>query len=112
MNTTQNSIAAIIEIMSRDMIYIPKVVMKREDVYEESKMMFSIIFTDCLKSIAENGRTADTVNQMMKVRLNEMSTAEICFDCFCSRNKAALVRQETLYLINHINLAECIREVR
>ena len=46
-------------------------------------MMFSIKFTDCLKSITENGRTADIVNQMMKVRPNELSITEICFDCFC-----------------------------
>ena len=107
MNTTSNALSAIIEIMSRDMIYIPKAVMKREDVYEESKMMFSIIFTDCLKSIAENGRTADTVNQMMKVRLNELSIAEICFDCFCSKSKAGVVRKETLHLIQSPCVLAC-----
>ena len=112
MNTNNNYITSIIEIMKQDMVYIPKAVMKREDVYEESKMMFSIIFTDCLKSIAENGRTATTVNQMMKVRLNELSIPEICFECFCSRSKAGVVRKETLHLINNVSLADCIREVR
>lgn len=113
MNVKKNTdISAIIEIMKQDMVYIPKNVMSRTDVYDESKMMFSILFTDCLKNIAENGRTATTVNQMMKTRLNELSAVEICFDCFCSKSKAGVVRKETLHLINNVSLADCIREVR
>ena len=45
MNVKKNTdISAIIEIMKQDMVYIPKTVMSRTDVYDESKMMFSIIF--------------------------------------------------------------------
>lgn len=111
-NTAQSGIEKIIEIMSKDMVYIPKAVMRCDDVYEESKMMFSVLFTDCLKQLAENGRSAVTVNQMMKERLHELSLPEICFECFCSKSKAEIVKRETLHLINNINISECLKEVR
>lgn len=111
-NTARSGIEKIIEIMRRDMVYIPKAVMRCSDVYDESKMMFSVLFTDCLKQLAESGRSAMTVDQMMKERLHELSLPEICFECFCTKSKAEIVRRETLHLIDHINISECLKEVR
>ena len=108
----RSGIEKIIEIMSQDMVYIPKAVMHCDGVYEESKMMFSVLFTNCLSELSEKGRTALTVNNMMKARLYELSLPEICFECFCPESKAEIIRSETLHLINHINISDCLKEVR
>ena len=50
----QSGIEKIIEILNKDLIFIPKAVMVREDVYEESKLMFSVIFTECLHNFSQD----------------------------------------------------------
>ena len=106
----QSGIEKIVEILNKDIIFIPKAVMVREDVYEESKMMFSVIFTECLHSFSQD--SGIVISKAMKERLYAMSDSEIQLDSFCSESKVKIVKSEVLYLINHTNISSCVREVR
>ena len=100
----------ITEILSGDTLFIPKTVFSRDDIYIASKFLFAAVFTDCLKSIAAEGRTAETIGQMMKKKLLEMTIPEIQFECFCNEVMASSARREVVSLINHTNIAACLRE--
>ena len=106
----QSGIEKIIEILNKDLIFIPKAVMVREDVYEESKMMFSVIFTECLHNFSQD--SGIVISRAMKERLYAMTDTEIQLDSFCTKSKVEIVKSEVLHLINHTNIASCVREVR
>lgn len=39
----------ILKILSDDTIYIPKSVARRDDIYDASKTLFGVVFTDCVE---------------------------------------------------------------
>lgn len=106
----RSGIEKIAEILNGDIIYFPKSILSRKDVYGESKMMFSVIFTESLKFFSEGENSALTVSREMKKILSEKTDIQIQFDCCCSGSKVKIVRSEVLYLINHENISKCIRE--
>ncbi len=106
----QSGIEKIIKMLNKDTIFIPKSILVCEDVYEESKMMFSIIFTESLQKFAEGKSTALTISKEMKRVLYEKTDSQIQFDCICPKSKVSVIRKEVLHLINHQNISKCIRE--
>ncbi|MDE6591445.1 MAG: hypothetical protein K2K57_00065 [Oscillospiraceae bacterium] len=106
----QNGIEKIIKILNKDTIFIPKSILVCEGVYEESKMMFSIIFTESLQRFSERKSTALTISKEMKRVLYEKTDSQIQFDCICPKSKVSVIRKEVLHLINHQNISKCIRE--
>ena len=106
------SINEIIEKISADTIIIPRSVAFRKDIYEESKTLFGVAFTDCIDDLKTYGCTIDgeTVGKMMKEYVMDMTIADIQCECLCSPTMASAARSETVMLINKTNLAECLRE--
>lgn len=104
----------IFKILSDDTIYIPKSVARRDDIYDASKTLFGVIFTDCVDDLREYGSSIDgeTVGKMMKAYVMDMSISDIQCECLCSPSMASAARSETVMLINKTNLAECLRESR
>ena len=39
----------ILKILSDDTIYTPKSVARRDDIYDASKTLFGVVFTDCVE---------------------------------------------------------------
>lgn len=109
-----NSINEILEKVSTDTIIIPRSVAFRNDIYEESKTLFGVLFTECLNDLREDGYTIDgkTVGKLMKEYLMDMSVPEIQYECLCSSAMASAVRNETVMLINKTDLSACLRESR
>lgn len=106
----QSGIEKIVEILSSDVIIFPKTILKCDEVYEESKMLFSIIFTHSLHNHAEDSNICLTVTQEMKEILGAMSDEDIQLNCFCKRSKVGVIKSEVMYLINHGKIHKCIRE--
>lgn len=100
----------IVEILNSDVIIFPKTILKCDEVYEESKMLFSLIFTHSLQNHAEDSNICLTVTQEMKKILGAMSDEEIQLNCFCTRGKVGVIKSEARYLINHGKINKCIRE--
>lgn len=107
----QDSIEKITEILSSDKVFIPKVILTREEVYEESKMMFSVVFTESLIRTAGKKGNALNIRKEMKRVLYAKSDSDIRYDCICPESKVGIVRKEVLRLINHENISNCIREI-
>ena len=105
----QSGIEKIVEVLNRDIIYFPKTILKC-DVYEESKMLFSIIFTHSLQNHAEGKNVSLTVSKEMKKILNSMTDDDIQLNCNCQKSKAKTIKSEVLYLINHGKIHKCICE--
>ncbi len=104
----------ILKILSDDTIYIPKSVARRDDIYDASKTLFGVIFTDCVDDLRAYGSSIDgeTVGKMMKAYVMDMTIPDIQCECLCSPSMASAARSETVMLINKTNLAECLRESR
>lgn len=106
------SINELIEKISADTIIIPKSVAFRKDVYEESKTLFGVVFTECVNDLRSYGSFIDgkTVGKMMKDYVMDMTIPDIQCECLCSPTMASAARSETVMLINKTNLLECLRE--
>lgn len=102
----------ILKILSDNTIYIPKSVAQRSDVYDVSKSLFGVIFTDCVDNLRAYGSSIDgeTVGKMMKAYVMDMSISDIQCECLCSPSMASAARSETVMLINKTDLSECLRE--
>ena len=102
----------ILKILSDDTIYIPKSVARRDDIYDASKTLFGVIFTDCVDDLREYGRSIDgeTIGKMMKAYVMDMTIPDIQSECLCSPSMASAARSETVMLINKTDLSECLRE--
>ncbi len=105
----QSGIEKIVEMLNRDTIYFPKTIL-RSNVYEESKMLFSIIFTSSLQNCAEGNNISLTVSKEMKKMLKSMTDDDIQLNCYCPKSKVRTIRSEVLYLINHGKIYKCICE--
>lgn len=106
------SINELIEKISADTIIIPKSVAFRKDVYEESKTLFGVVFTECVNDLRSYGSFIDgkTVGKMMKEYVMDMTIPDIQCECLCSPTMASAARSETVMLINKTNILECLRE--
>ena len=102
----------IFKILSDDTIYIPKSVARRDDIYDASKTLFGVIFTDCVDDLRAYGSSIDgeTVGKMMKAYVMDMTISDIQCECLCSPSMASAARSETVVLINKTDLSECLRE--
>lgn len=102
----------ILKILSDDTIYIPKSVARRDDIYDASKTLFGVIFTDCVDDLRAYGSdiNGETVGKMMKAYVMDMSISDIQCECLCSQSMASAARSETVMLINKTDLSECLRE--
>lgn len=107
-----NSMAELMKLLEADTIYIPKSVAHCNDVYDETKTLFGVAFTDCVDNLMAYGGCIDgqTVGRMMKAYIMDMSIADIQYECLCSSSMASAARSETVSLINRVNLIECLRE--
>ncbi len=106
----QNGIEKIIEILNSDVIIIPKSILTEEDVYEESKLMFSEIFTQCLESMSTDNSLV--ISKAMKELMYTVPDERIQLVTACSESKAKVIRSEVLHLINHTNISKCLNERR
>ena len=102
----------ILKILSDDTIYIPKSVARRDDIYDASKTLFGVVFTDCVEDLQEYGSDIDgeTIGKMMKAYVMDMTIPDIQSECLCSPSMASAARSETVMLINKTDLSECLRE--
>lgn len=108
------SISKLLKLIEADTIIIPRSVAFRKDVYEESKTLFGVVFTDCVNDLRTVGCFIDgeTVGKMMKEYVMDMTIPDIQCECLCSPTMASAAKNETVMLINKTNLAECLRESR
>ena len=106
------SIDDILSILDEENIIIPRSVALRSDVYEESKTLFGVVFTECINDLRSYGSFIDgkTVGKMMKEYVMDMTIPDIQCECLCSPTMASAARSETVMLINKTNLLECLRE--
>lgn len=106
----QTGIEKIVEILNSDVIIIPKSILTKDDVYEESKLMFSEIFTQCLQSMSTNDSLI--ISKAMKELMYTVPDERIQLVTACSESKAKVIRSEVLHLINHTNISKCLNERR
>ena len=102
------SIDKLLKLIEADTIIIPRSVAFRKDVYEESKTLFGVVFTDCVNDLRTIGSFID--GKMMKAYVMDMTIPDIQCECLCSPSMASAARSETVMLINKTDLSECLRE--
>ena len=108
------SMSELLRLIEADTICIPKSVARRDDIYDASKTLFGVVFTNCVDDLREYGSDIDgeTIGKMMKAYVMDMTISDIQCECLCSPSMASAARSETVMLINKTNLAECLRESR
>lgn len=90
---TRKSMDEFVKVLLQDAIYIPKKVMKNEDVYQETKIMFSVILNE----------NQNLINKYKKFPLqeiidiyNKIDIERIKLECFCGEPKARLIKEEMI----------------
>lgn len=113
-NYTQSnptSIDKLVDLLRSDTIIIPKEIMKLTDVYEETKIMFAVVFTECLKQTTDiTDNTVSDIKKKMKNLINNISSDEIRYECCCSESKVPIIREEMLTLLDTVNISKCLNE--
>lgn len=83
----------LVKLLLQDVIYIPKKVMKNEDVYEETKIMFSVILNENQNLI--NNQKKFPLQKMIDIYKNT-DIERIKLECFCGEPKARLIKEEMI----------------
>ena len=106
-------ISEITKLLENGKVYIPKEVIQAE-VYEESKVMFGSVFTECINNLTENDLSmdkSDLINKlrtMIKDTMAAKSFSEIWDEgCCYSPVKAEMVRTEVMELADSVDLSFC-----
>lgn len=85
----QSGIEKIVELLNSDVIIFPKTILKCDEVYEESKMLFSLIFTHSLQNHAEDSNICLTVTQEMKKFWAQCPMRKYSLTAFARKVKSA-----------------------
>lgn len=101
MNKTsvKNDLNDMVRLLNEDAIFIPKKVLKLDDVYEETKIMFSIILTENRNFI--NSRSEFPLDEMIEIYKNADIT-RIKYECFCGEPKATLIKEEMITIAQQL----------
>lgn len=106
----KKSVVNVINLLGTDKVYIPKAVMKRDHISEDTKLMFGIIFSECLRNISDleesSNHAAETVRNFAKIIEIDM----IANECFCSYEEAKKIKSELISLTATLNIEECFCE--
>lgn len=92
------SISEMLKVIEADTIYIPKSVARRDDIYDASKALFGVIFTDCVDNLRAYGSSIDgeTIGKMMKAYVMDMTIPDIQCECLCSPSMALRLQEVKL----------------
>lgn len=96
---TRNNMDEMVRLLNKNAILIPLKVLKYDDIYQETKIMFSVILTEY----------RDFINRSAKFPLKEMikvyestEIERIKFECFCGEPKAKLIKAEMIMLAEQL----------
>ena len=109
MTVTSNYVDNIKELLDRDMVAVPKEIVCAE-VYEESKLMFAVLFTAAAEELRNEKMLIYKLKQHMKFMLAEMSDYDVRAECCCSASKVGIVRHEVKELIDTVDMRRCLNE--
>lgn len=96
-----------------DEVYIPREVICRESISDETKLIFGIIFSECLskmESIDEKNVTQAT-NMIKEFGIN-IPLSLIEKNCFCERETAKTIQKEFSFLTATLDIAACFYECK
>lgn len=91
MSTRTENLEKISQILQESTIQIPKSLMAYDDIEFDTKVIFSILLDECIKSKWEKERFI--------YELTNVSIDRITIECVCTRTKAKLIKNELLELI-------------
>ena len=91
MSTRTENLEKISQILQESTIQIPKSLMAHDDIEFDTKVIFSILLDECIKSKWEKERFI--------YELTNVSIDRITIECVCTRTKAKLIKNELLELI-------------
>lgn len=106
----KKSVVNVINLLGTDKVYIPKAVMKREYISEDTKLMFGIIFSECLRNITDFTVSSEQASEMVRKFAEVIEIGMIANECFCSNEEAKKIKSELIYLTATLNIVECFQE--
>ncbi|MBQ3566826.1 MAG: hypothetical protein IJA12_06580 [Oscillospiraceae bacterium] len=92
---TRESLNEFVKLLNQDAILIPKKILKNDDVYDETKIMFSVILTENRDFI--NSQNIFPLSELIKT-YEDVSVSRIMYECFCAEPKATLIKKEMIEL--------------
>lgn len=106
----KKSVVNVINLLGTDNVYIPKAVMKRDCISEETKFMFGVIFSECLRNIADFEKSAHKAAETVRKFSENIDTEMISKECFCTYKEARKIKSELISLTATLNIEECFLE--
>ena len=89
----------ILQLLSVGRINIPKKIWKLDDVYTETKIMFSTILSEKEEYI--NSHDAFPLSEVIEIYEN-VQVEEIMLECFCGEPMAKLIKEEMIEIAKNI----------
>lgn len=89
-------------------VYIPSEVICRKNISDNTKLLFGIIFNECLskmESIDEN--SVSEMTYILKDYCINIPLINIEKDCLCGEKVAKLIRKELIFLTATLDIAAC-----
>lgn len=87
----KNDLTSMVNMLMQDSIFIPKTLMFREDISEDTKIIFSTVLTNSL---------ATNINGF-KSNIKSLQISDIQNECCCNIKTAKKIKKELLSLLPH-----------
>lgn len=92
-------------------VYIPREVMCRENISENTKLIFGMIFSECLNKM--DSMTDNNISQAASILKNYVANVPLTTierECLCGTETAKNIQQELSSLIATLDIASCVYE--
>lgn len=98
----------VLQISGTDKVYIPREVMCRENISDNTKLVFGIVFSECLNKMnAINIKTVSQAVNVLKRFGSDITLNTIEQECFCGTETAKVIKKELSSLIATLDIADC-----
>lgn len=101
----------VLDSSTADEVYIPREVMCRESISDNTKLIFGVIFSECLSKMESiNVRNVSKAVYALKNFSENISLKTIERECMCGTETAKNIRHELVSLIATLDIGACFYE--
>lgn len=94
-------------------VYIPREVIYRENISDNTKLIFGIIFSECLSKMESiDERNVTQATNMIKEFGTNIPLSLIEKNCFCEIETAKVIQKEFSFLTATLDIAACFYECK
>ncbi len=96
-----------------DEVYIPRQVMCRKYICDNAKLMYGVIFNECLSKMESfDEKTVLQAVDIINVFCEDVELTTIANNCHCSKDEAVQIKKDLVSLVSTSDTAAYLRECK